>query len=1221
MSASLRIWQSTLLLSLLPLTQGVTLQAAPASNLDLSSLGQIALAGDFDAISLYQYLEQSEGSSSNGSQSVVESLPEGIFADVASADAGISCMCDFVMQNGTSAGIIVGGNFTSLGGVDAQAVALMDPTTGKVTPLPGIEGQVTSLLCDQDTNAVYVGGSFKAADSTNAIAWVGTDGWTNLAFAGFNGQVNTITKAPSGHIVFGGSFSGLGNTSTPTVKNGQVINLSTANISAGSSTTTAGYSNPSNIVCSQNGTDGSSTTWLLADGEAGYWEANMSFGFEPTMLRLWNTNEEGRGTKTFRLTALPLDGIMNLTYTDPATGDDAYCTSTCPLEHNSTNPYQDFTFVNTVGMNAFRIDISDWYGSGGGLDGIELFEDDIYAYADNNFNEPSCAGEQFASTATTTGSWTVTPSGSSDSEYLTATVDSSNSSSLAVVFEPDIQQAGNYTVTFYTPGCEQTNSCSSRGIVNVTGVYESTGTNADQPQSTTLYQTNDYEKYDTIYMGYVDAASSSFRPSVTLTPAADSPDGMQVVASRVRFQLINSTDGLNGMFEYNPNEAVVDTDFSESAINRAGTDLKSGAVVNSLLTIGDTIYAAGDFSDDVFENIMAFSNNQTRSLPNSGLNAPVADMYSYDDVLYIGGNFTNTSTPNITGLNNVAAYSPSNNSWIALGQGLNGPVTYVVPVKINVTSGTPETTISFSGSFTQIAATGSDAAIDVDGFAIWVPSQRNWLQNVKGTHEAYSGQVTAYSNLPNSSSILLAGTLVSQGIAVSGAVSLSGSSSPSLEELPIEIESSQEQQSTLTKRSLSSAPSVSGAVTGLFHNSNGLNITVLAGHFSAVATNGSTINNILFLNGSNSEKVTGFATGADTNSTVYSLAVSDDTLFVGGTITGNVSGTSVNGLILYNLKTADYVATQPPALGSGEVIVNAITTQEGTSNVFMGGNFTSAGSLGCPSVCVFDTSTGEWARPGIGLSGTVTSLVWASKTSLIAAGNLSINGNETAVATYDTSKKVWSSSIGLSAVPGPVTAMTPATSDASKIWITGTATNGSVYLVNIDGSTIRSVGDVFGSATDIRGLQILSTSKSHSSTDFLDDNQVLLLTGLLELPTFGNASAALFNGTTMEPFVLSTLSSGEAGSLSQLISSNTNTLAGSSKFCSPLDFDHLLILSRKTSLRGNRHPCFFMCSPRLPFLDNTHWLHHRTCSTTKARLQCHPKHIHRQELKSWNSTT
>ncbi|KAA8570412.1 hypothetical protein EYC84_002701 [Monilinia fructicola] len=110
---------------------------------------------------------------------------------------------------------------------------------------------------------------------------------------------------------------------------------------------------------------------------------------------------------------------MNFTYIDPATGANASCTSECPLSSNTSIPYQDFHFVNSVGMDAFQIDISAWYGSGGGLNGIELFQDDIFSYAINEFNEPSCASLATASNTTSTGPWAVSPSFQSVAEYLT----------------------------------------------------------------------------------------------------------------------------------------------------------------------------------------------------------------------------------------------------------------------------------------------------------------------------------------------------------------------------------------------------------------------------------------------------------------------------------------------------------------------------------------------------------------------------------------------------------------------------------------------------------------------------------------------------------------------------------------------------------------------------------------------------------------------------------
>jgi len=378
---------SILLTSVVPFTQGVDLNPLPSPNLDLSQLGRVSLVGDFDAISLYTYLSQSEsGSATNGSESIVTPLPNGGYATIARADGHINAMCPFVLKNGNLAGIVVGGNFTSLGGMEATAAALIDPIKNSVTPLPGLSGQVNALLCDQETNSVYFGGDLKGGNSTNAIAWVGMTGWANLPFSGFNGPVTSITKAPSGdHIVFGGSFTGLGNVTTPSRKDGQVINLSTAKLTTSGTTTTAGFSDPKNIVCKVDGQDGPGNTWLLSDNEPGFWRAEMRFGYIPTKLRVWNTHQNGRGTKTFRFTAQPIDGIMNFTYTDPSSGKNKTCDARCPLSNDPSEKFRDFKFVNPVGMSAFRIDISDWYGKGGGLDGIELFEDGLFFPSSNAF--------------------------------------------------------------------------------------------------------------------------------------------------------------------------------------------------------------------------------------------------------------------------------------------------------------------------------------------------------------------------------------------------------------------------------------------------------------------------------------------------------------------------------------------------------------------------------------------------------------------------------------------------------------------------------------------------------------------------------------------------------------------------------------------------------------------------------------------------------------------
>lgn len=689
-------------------------------------------------------------------------------------------------------------------------------------------------------------------------------------------------------------------------------------------------------------------------------------------------------------------------------------------------------------------------------------------------------------------------------------------------------------MTVYTPGCLQDNSCSNRGIANITASFAS-GTRSSPPLHTEIYQTNNYDKYDQIYYGYVDANSDSFRPTVTLAPSSGQSNNLDLVAHRVRFQLISSTGGLNGLFEFNPNQATINTDFSNSTIDQTGVVLNTGATITSMVVHSGTTYIGGNFSSPSFENVLAISDGNATSLANGGLNAQVTSMFSYRDLLVVGGNFTNASKPGPNGLNHVAAYSIPQKAWQPLGAGVNGRVNAIVPLTVNLTQNQPETCITLNGDFDQILATPSNKSISVQGFAIWVPSHNNWLQNLNIQTMSITGQLTAATNYTNSSSIL-AGTISSQGLAQSDVVSLSTSGPLSLNPLPVKIQPQQLQGSSKHKRAVS-GQNVTGAVTGYFYEAGDRNVTIVGGHFTATATNGSLINNLVFINGSKNDEVTGVGSGLDADSVFLALTVQGDTLFAGGTISGTINGAQINGLMLYDLLRAKYAATQPPSFSGSNVAVNAIAPRPNTEEVYVGGNFDSAGSLSCPSVCLFQTSASQWIRPGTGLGGSVGALAWSGADTLIVGGNLSIGGNATSMATYDAKKQQWSALTGAaSSVPGPVTALSPANSDASQFWVAGKSNNGSAFLMKYDGSTWHTVGDTLGKQTTIRGLQVLMLSKEHGSSDLIEKDQTLLLTGQLDLPSFGSASAALFNGTTISPFILSTTAGNAPGSVSQMFS-------------------------------------------------------------------------------------
>jgi len=1096
------------------------------------------VGGDFDSISLYTYDGQNEDVfNTNGSQSLLTRYPNGAFQSLGLADAYIMTMCPFV-QDGSLQGVIVGGNFTSLGGVEAQAIALWNPNTTQITALPGLSGKVNAVYCDADSGTVYVGGAFMAGNSTNAMAW--TSGWNNLPFEGFNGPVTSITKNMAGNIVFGGNFDGLGNTTTPERPDGQAINLGSGDITAMNNSTDSAFGDPSNIICKTASDDGAGNTFLLADQTAGYWQGNFSFGFNPTKLRLYQTQQSNRGTKTWYFEDLNSGGILNLNYLD-TDGNNQSCSNECTLpESNST--YQDFHFVPPVGMNAFRIQITDWYGDGAGLDGIELFQDDIYSFAVNAFNEPQCDGVSNGSSSIASPSSLWTQSGNmaeTSSDYLTAYLNDSSEigPNVSVVFTPDIKQSGNYSITVYTPGCLQDDTCATRGMVNVTG----TMTSDTPPVTTTLYQTNDYDKFDQVYYGYVDIDSDAFKPSVTLSPQAGQNVPLTVVAQRVRFELVTTTGGLNGLFEYNPNQAVVNTDFSQSAIDSAGASLHSDAQVNAIVSSGSTLYVAGNFSANGISNVMSIGSNAT-ALPNGGLNSEVQTVYANGSILYMGGNFTNTADNSVDGLNNIASFHEDSKTWAALGAGVDGVVYSLVPLSLNITSGDVEDCITVNGDFTSVNGFGSNDAFDATGFAVWVPSRSNWLQNIPDKTIAISGKLVTYTTVPGFSP-LYAGQLSLQA-GYSGAVELLGSGQPSLQSLGIQIQPSNSSSSSSSKRRRAIAPSQSytGVYNGLFYGDSGLNITILGGRFAAKASNGSTAESLIFVNNTATPQTITGVSGLDSDSTFIAMATYETSLYAGGAVSGTVNGNPVNGLIVYNLATSAYAGTQPPALTGDDVVVNSVALQPSSANVYVGGIFSGAGSLPCGTLCYYDAEAEQWNTPASGLSGTINSMVWSSKRQLIIAGNLTVNGNSTTMVTYDAKHQTYQQYAGADSLPGPITALTPADKQYNGFWAAGTATNnGSGYLSKYSNNAWTSVSGL-GDGTSIRGLQVISLQHNHDSSDLVPNDEVLMITGNVNVASFGNASAVLFNGTTYQPFILTNRQDGSQGSISSMFVSKPSAL-------------------------------------------------------------------------------
>jgi hypothetical protein len=664
-----------------------------------------------------------------------------------------------------------------------------------------------------------------------------------------------------------------------------------------------------------------------------------------------------------------------------------------------------------------------------------------------------------------------------------------------------------------------------------------------------LFQTNEFDKYDTIYDGFIDTASN-FRPSVTLAPIAGqstSSGSLTVVAQRVGFDIKNaSSGGINGLFEYDPDSQVVQDDFSKSVIDAAGASLSQNTVVDILASAGDSLFVGGNFSSGKgLNNVFSIGKDATdpTKLTGDGLNGRVRTMYGDGNTLYVGGKFTNTQNKDSSGLSGVAAYS--NDQWQALGAGVNGIVTHIVPFSLNITAGKPEDVLGITGFFNQVNGFGNNAAILVDNFAVWVPSKKNWLPNLNLQTPEVDGHLMTYANIPNSKAPVnrvYAGSISSGALGAKGAAVLQYGSGFSLGSLAASIRP-QQQQASARKRSLSDdhKQNTTGIVTATFYKENGMNKTILAGHFASTGSNGQNITNVAIIDGKDSDKVSGFDGQVESNSTVAALAVLDDMLFAGGRLAGRINNNRVAGIVAYDLKANKFGDTQPPALQGTNVTVNSIAPRPKSKDVFVAGRFDSAGPLSCSALCIWNTDRNQWNAPGGSLTGVATSLFWASDTKVLISGNLTVGNNQTRIFSYDSTTNQFESVPGANDLPGPVTVLSPANADSSQIWAAGEASDGSAFLQRFDGTKWIPVKDQFAEGTIIRGIQVLQLSEPHSKSDLLDAGQDLLILGQINTTEFGMASGAIYNGTKVTPFLLTSNANGEPGSLAQIFVENPSS--------------------------------------------------------------------------------
>lgn len=1107
----------------------------------VNNIGRMGLAGQYSGISQYTYVgQQAQTDTTPYFDSIISQLDSDEFIHHGKTDGRVTDRCQINEM------VYLTGNFTKVGSTSTPGGLLaFNASSGEFSPIArNFNGEISTLYCDTSNNTIYAGGNFTFQNASGvAVFTPGDNSWSLPGFGGFatGAHVNSITYFNE-NIIFGGQFNGLSNesytkldtttnsTTNVTTQDPQRVSFHAADVFGGGSLE---GSDPRNIVCPSD-----TSIWRMHQGSVGSWNALWPYSFNPTRIRIYNLREAGAGVSTFRLLSFPSNGIMNLTFTNSSRPEPYYCDAWCSLPMSSDQEYVDFEFVNPIATRGLHIDVLDTYNANGGLSGVEIFHDDAFTYANDTLNQvDSCSGTSASGSSQLVGDFQNPDV--SGTTYLSVDVqNAAQSEAISVKLNPNITRAGNYSVTLYTPGCVQDGTCDRRGGVNVV-VY---AREQDEPKTLTLSQTNNYDKYEVLHTGLFDKPSDSFTPSVTIKPIINPEFPFRFVADRLETVLhsvaVKDSLTIRNLFEFDSaNFTSLDKDslpVGNTTINYAGALLNSSDSVNALFVEDNNIFVGGNFSGNGPLGAGMFKIGKDKpaaeTLNDTGFSGQINGFQSFSqDRFIVFGNF---STDNKS-IRNVAFYNIANDSWSPIQGGIDGEVTNANVLKI-----ANQSLVGFSGNFTNVY-TNSSLALTSKNSAFYFPDERSWFQESSLNQyylKARLSQWTSYNN-----TMMYAGSVVWYDSASSGASFLKDDLSLSSTPYTFVPNPVMGNSTRLTSRNTILQSSENSVNAGAFANSTTM---ILAGHFSAKSQN-STFHNLLMVD-SDSGQVTGLPNGTiDLTSTFQELFVQDNMLYAGGSITGQVANHQVSGLVFYDLKQGGYSSTQPPGLTGDQAVVTSVEVRPNTNDLVVAGSFEQAGGLACTSFCIFDLSSNRWKSPTPGLTGLVSSMAFIGNDVLILAGDLTLNSTNVFLAQYDFGTMQYTTFEGQSStLPGPINSFVLNGNGVDSVFASGLdSSTGNAYVSHWNGTAWNSIDSVMKSGSVITKLVLLELATHHTENSVLAENQVLLMSGNIELDNFGNASGVFFDGTSYQAAYLTTTDDGQSGVINSFFSQQSKSFS------------------------------------------------------------------------------
>ncbi|ODV59979.1 Rax2p ASCRUDRAFT_71449 [Ascoidea rubescens DSM 1968] len=1110
-----------------------------------------------------------------------------------------------------------------------------------IDPDHEINGTISSIYFDQASDLIYFGGNFEFNNSFGSLIYDLNDNQLkNLPFNGFNqnSQINSIQKIKDNSILFAGDFYSLGlqnllftnqsyflsynstlhnsinstNNSQISIDIDQVVSFKYANITTDSTDQSIA---DSSIICPNDNSNG----WLMGEAiQEGAWVADLPFTVYPTKIRIYNSRyNDNAGVKTFRLITSPSNSIMNLTYIDPETNQLATCNAWCPLlqqtniqslyenldelnPNNITNltstsylndnsvdstlswgpEYQDFAFVNYIQVNYLNLHVYDYYGSRGGLAGIEMFTREILTYANNTLNEPNCdtqySGRSYSEVSGSGWEQSITGTFASNNIDLSG----SDPTSIGVTFYPNISYSGNYSLSLYTPGCQADGTCDTRGMVSVK-LYDAQNNLLNDFIS---YQNNEFEKIEPLYSGYLNITNpydedydedDISRPRVELTFSnyilGLSSERVTMVADKVSVEILgldtvynsthsNSTNSttidleldnnyyiyLNGLFEYDTNnftafsddydsfnfssEDFENTFVGNSSINKLMVEnFNKNASINSIIYLNNSLYIGGDFrslaNGRYFHSVNIGdyddSKNELEISNNnidSSFNNIIKGMFTgYDDSLIVVGTFTDFNSSDLSSLDQNDDNRYSPNHVAALIQ--NDWYTF--------SSGVTDSIYHFSKTIFNDNEYFIFSTQNFDIFHLWDNTNKYWVSRNELTLNVTSSAVTNDEQIS-----VIFGNIQLNGISTPNGVFID--QNESLRTFGFDFDDSRE--------------------INIVHDTLWFNesLTVISGDFET--TEG--ISNLLFIQAINGSIVyTGLDDFINWQNSSISTINKDKTgryLYIGTNGDAELLEREISSnIFIYDLFYDNFTVPSPVISDSGESKINALVYSERQNILIVGGEFDKASSLDCPNLCFYDLDSNRWNDLSTTTitDGIVYSMNMTSNTKLFITGDLTVENVQGYLASFDFSTSLIqinhdlndpaTTSSSITKKRSNILEQTFDESDSSDIAIPTSVKQ--FILVDGGDSTndrVLVLGDHYVSAyntSEWTRLDLLTDELEHHESNFtkfrlvnveseesnyyFEDNKVLVVTGSIEFTEYGTFSVAFFNGTNWFPYL------------------------------------------------------------------------------------------------------